>query len=275
MSARIRTHRLVSSVLLPLVGCLCLLVQPGTSACPAVPAEQLFPCFCFQDTSDLVCRGGDGRLIDDAVLTRVLDLVRRGENATIGKLTLSQTEVTSITDKMFAGIRFAEIVIRFNEKLGSVHEAAFTDTKDFTRNFSFGEMKSGYEGTAAGTPGSQPLLLDLSFLKGFSHLVNLFLSGVNIGHLDQQVFLPLIKQSSDPSVTGARLRFFLIGVGLECGCGNKWLFDPGSVSWGERKHFLTGSMGTTQVPLLTCRSRRTAGLLIPIRSLSHVDFADC
>ena len=235
----------------------------ASSSCPAVPAEQMFPCFCFQDTSDLICRGGEGRHIDDETLIKIMDIIRASSNTTMGKITLSQTEISNITDKTFAGIQFAEVVIRFNDKLRFVHEEAFSSMKDFTRNFSFGEISSPYESQ------SMPPI-DLSFLKGFTRLSNLFISGINIGFLDRHVFLAYVKQS-DPS--HPRIRFYFLSLLLDCGCQNRWLFGN-EVTSSERRHLLAGSL-SPHVPLLTCRSERTSGLMIPLRSLSLADFKHC
>lgn len=240
--------------------CSCLLFNSTKASCPAVPAEDLFPCFCFHDTSDLICRGGEGRHIDNDVLLKITNILRNFSDTRIGKLTLSQTEITSISEETFASLHFSEVVIRFNEKLRSVHPKAFDATKDYTRNFSFGELGTPYE-----VQNMQPL--DVSFLKGFSKLQNLFLSGFNMGSFSREIFAPLATSEPLP-------KFYFIGLALDCGCGNKWIFDESILTKSQRKQLL-GSSNSPQIPPLMCRSMRIPGLMMPIRSFSSVDFNHC
>ena len=234
--------------------------------CPLVPAEELFPCFCLHDTRDLICRGSDDRPITDTVLDRVTAIIKNNsKNLSFGKLTISQTDITSIGEKTFDGFAFNEVTIRFNFKLRFIHANAFEASRDSVKNISFGEIGSLYE-TQAMTP------FDLSFLKGMNKLSNVFLSLLNIGHLEESIFKPYLQRGMD-----SKVRFYFIGLLFDCSCKIKWIMT--SLNEEERKRSLLSppslSSARDYSPTLSCKSHKIPGLLVPLRALSLADFKDC
>lgn len=240
-------------------------VDPTTAECPLVPAEELFPCFCFHDTRDIYCRGTEDRLITDLVLERLTSVVKNNSrDLNFGKLTISQSDITAISDKTFEKMSFEEVVIRFNFKLRYIHPEAFKGSRDTLKNMSFGEIGSLYE-----TQGMTPF--DLSFMKDMNKLSNVFLSLLNIGHLEESIFKPYLQRSEDNKV-----KFYFMGLLFDCGCKIKWIMT--SLSEEERKRSLVSpSSASTRdySSTLACKSTRIPGLLIPLRALSFADFKDC
>lgn len=229
------------------------------ATCPDVPAEELYPCFCFSDTNDLFCRGMEGRELDDVKLSKITKLItEKSLDKKFSKLTLTQTDVTSIDDQLFAGFTFDEVVIRFNFKLRSISSNAFESSKLTVKNISFGELGSYYE-----TQNMPPV--DLSFLNIFTSLKNVFLSGINIGHFNSSIFQKLTKD---------KVNIYLNSLVLSCNCHNKWLLTDLSID--ERRNYF----GSLAVPLrdsapIVCKSSKLAGVMIPIRALTLADFKDC
>lgn len=233
-----------------------------SAKCPNVGAEELFPCLCFEDTSDLFCRSQDGRSFDDDALERVFKLIKTksGNDLKFGKLTLTQTDITSISEKTFSGIAFNEIVIRYNFKLRSIHEKSFESSKDVTRNISFGEIGSFYE-----LQNIPPI--KLNFLRVFTQLDNIFLNALNIGHFDQEVFKPFVTGEIRP-------KLYLNALLIDCNCRNKWLYE---LPLPDRNLLLNPNL--TGIPKdmvnpVSCRHPRI-GSMIPMRALSIWDFATC
>lgn len=230
--------------------------------CPSVSAEELFPCLCFEDTSDIFCRSQDGRSFDDEALERVVKVIKSksGDDLKFGKLTLTQTDITNIGEKTFSGITFSEIIIRYNFKLRSIHEKSFESSKDVTRNISFGEIGSFYE--LQNIPPIQ-----LNFLSVFAQLDNIFLNALNIGHFDQSIFESLIVGSKKP-------KLYLNSLLIDCNCKNKWLYE---LPLPERNLVLNPNL--TGIPKdminpVSCRHPRI-GSMIPMRALSIWDFNNC
>lgn len=231
--------------------------------CPNVGAEELFPCLCFEDTSDLFCRSQDGRNFDDEALERVLKVIKNksGNDVKFGKLTLTQTDITSIGESTFSGITFNEIVIRYNFKLRSIHEKSFDSSKEVTRNISFGEIGSFYEQQSIPP-------IQLNFLRVFTHLDNIFLNALNIGHFDEETFKPFVIGNS------RKPKLYLNALLLDCNCKNKWLYELPLL---ERNLFFNPNI--TGIPKdminpVSCRHPRI-GSMIPMRALSIWDFTNC
>lgn len=284
------------------VSVLGLFVTLVTSACPTdIPAEDIYPCFCFHDTNDLYCRGGspeEGRTIDDQSLSKVLQTIRsHTKDLKFGKFALMQSDVTNISEKLFEEISFTDIIMRFNFKLRTIHPKAFAGSTETLRNLTFGEVSLPYEMMQS------PRSVDLAWMKGFPRLTNVFLSGMNVGHLEESIFKPYVKGANPP-------RFFLQGVMVDCGCKNKWIWSELDESQrsrllggiGSAFNFIGMEMGLPVMPMpatamgragrkkrsmmpfrpsffpgigMSCRSTKLNGVMIPFRSMSIGDFKNC
>lgn len=229
------------------------------STCPDVPAEELYPCFCFSDTNDLFCRGMEGRELDDVKLAKITKLIaEKSTDKKFSKLTLTQTDITSLDGQLFSGFTFDEIVIRFNFKLRSIAPNTFESSKGTVRNISFGELGSYYE-TQNMTP------VDLAFLTTFTSLRNVFLSGINIGHFDPSVFKKLTKD---------KVNLYLNSLVLSCNCNNKWLITDLSLE-ERRSYFGSLALALRDSAPIVCKSSKLNGVMIPIRALTLADFKEC
>lgn len=248
-----------SSSLIIIFLCVTLSITRVTATCPDVPAEELYPCFCFSNTNDLFCRGIEGQELDDIKLSKIMKLIsEKSSDKKFGKLTLTQTDITTIDSKLFSDLTFDEIVIRFNFKLRTIASTAFESSKNTLKNISFGEIGSYYE-TQNMTP------IDLSFLVNLSSVENIFLSGVNIGHFNGSIFKQLTKN---------KVNLYFNSLVLNCSCGNKWLFTD--LTADERRYYY-GSLTITlrdSAPIV-CKSNKIPGAMIPIRALTLADFKEC
>lgn len=287
------------------VSVLGLFVTLVTSTCPTdIPAEDIYPCFCFHDTNDLYCRGGpsspspgEGKTLDDQSLSKIFQTIRsHSKDLKFGKFALMQSDVTTISEKLFEGISFTDIIMRFNFKLRTIHPQAFAGSRGTLRNLTFGEVSFPYEMMQS------PRSVDLAWMTGFPGLTNVFLSGINVGHLEESIFKPYVKGAKPP-------RFFLLGVMIDCGCKNKWIWSELDESQRSR---LIGGIGSVfpfigmemalPMPMpsmamgragrkkrstmpyrpsffpgigMSCRSTKLNGVMIPLRSISIGEFKNC
>lgn len=232
--------------------------------CPNIPAEKLFPCFCLHDTNEIYCRGAEGNEISDDVLSRVMmniaDASQDPMARMFSKLTITQTEITNLNEKLFKNLKFDEIAIRYNFRLRTIHKDTFADSRINLKNVSFGEVGSVFE-TRAMTP------FNLDFLKGMK-LENVFLNGLNLGHLEESIFKPLLPAPGKEPLT----QFFVSNVIMDCGCKIKWLYQLDF----EQRRPLVGEntlVGPRTTPL-SCNMDNLAGML-PLRALSLADFKKC
>lgn len=233
--------------------------QVVKSTCPDVPAEELYPCFCFSDTNDLFCRGLEGRELDDVKLSKITKLIsEKSPDKKFSKLTLTQTDITSIDGQILNGLVFDEIVIRYNFKLRTISSNAFESSKSTVKNISFGELGSYYE-----TQNMPPV--DLSFLNTFTSLKNVFISGINIGHFNSSIFKNLTK---------SKVNLYLNSLVISCDCGNKWLLTDLSLE-ERRSYFGSLAISLRDSAPIVCKSSKIAGAMIPIRALTLADFKEC
>ncbi|KAI1298692.1 hypothetical protein HDE_04065 [Halotydeus destructor] len=230
------------------------------AACPNVTIEKIYPCLCFQDTEELYCRGVEGRAIDDDIMQRVMTEVRNGlpeGQRSIRRLVVTQTDITKIDDKLFRGISFSDVSLRYNFRLRKIDGHAFADSRETLTNMSFGEVSSFYE-----TKNLAPMSLD--FMRELN-LTNLFLSGLNLGYLDETLLKPLLASNAT---------IFLNGIYFQCDCKIKWIFD--SLDSDSRSLLVGPPMDYSprDANLLSCL-HPVVGSLIPIRALSMADFGNC
>jgi len=122
---------------------------------------------------------------------------------------------------------------------------------------SFGEVASFYE-----TKAMPPISLD--FLSGMQ-LSNLFLSGLNIGSLDEAVFKPMVDRG---------ISLFLNALYFNCDCKMKWIFDKLDEKSRRAFYGVSPMAMMRDANPISCR-HEGLGALVPIRALSKADFNNC
>jgi len=116
----VKTKRITFIMFELMLFCVCAsaFVTKAYATCPAVPIEKLYPCVCLQDSGEMFCRGSEGQTVDDAVIEKVFNVVRDATGGnTINRLTITQSEITKIDEKLFKGIKVEELTLRYNFRL--------------------------------------------------------------------------------------------------------------------------------------------------------------
>lgn len=238
-----------------------LIVVAIDAKCPEIAVEKMYPCLCLRDTDEIHCRASETKMIDDQVFEKAINAISSSLDPGLGsklfkKLTITQTDITTISDKVFKDLMFEEVHIRYNFRLKSIHRDAFLMSSNVLKNISFGEVATYYE-----TKTSDAFNLD--FLKHFE-LHNLFLNGINIAFLDESIF----KNLATNSVT----KLYLNSLYFECGCKIKWIFE---LDEQFKKPFYGPYSGLAMdANPLSC-DHVTLKTLLPMRALSKADFSNC